>query len=64
MASSNATRLATTHPDYMSHMIGLDPTKLSRDILKALRPFYFSRDVDPAILKEAMAHLNSESPRV
>jgi len=59
-----ATRLATTHPDYMSHMVGMDPTKMSRDILTALRPFYFSRDVDPAILKEAMLHLSSESPRV
>ncbi len=59
-----AARLATTHPDYASHMVGLDPTRLSRDVLKALRPFYFSRDVDPAILREAMQHLNSESPRV
>ena len=25
-----AARLATTHPDYASHMIGLDPTRLSR----------------------------------
>jgi pimeloyl-ACP methyl ester carboxylesterase len=59
-----ATRLATTHPDYMSHMIGLDPTRLSSDILKALRPFYFSRDVEPAIMREAIQHLSSESPRV
>jgi hypothetical protein len=56
--------LATTHPDYASHMVGLDPTRLSHDILKALRPFYFSREVDPAILREAMLHLNQESPRV
>lgn len=59
-----AARLATTHPDYMSHMIGLDPTRLTEDILKALRPFYFSRDVDPAILTEAIGHLNGESARV
>ena len=59
-----AARLATTHPNYVSHMVGLDPTRLSQDILKALRPFYFSRDVDPAILREAIGHLNQESPRV
>jgi pimeloyl-ACP methyl ester carboxylesterase len=59
-----AARLATTRPDYLSHMIGLDPTRLSQDILKALRPFYFSRDVQPAILREAIAHLSQESPRV
>jgi pimeloyl-ACP methyl ester carboxylesterase len=59
-----ATRLATTHPDYASHMIGMDPMRLSDDILKALRPFYFSDRVDPAILREAMFHLKGESPRV
>ena len=59
-----AARLATTHPDYLSHMIGIDPSRLSADILKALRPFYFSRNVDPAILREAVTHLNGESPRV
>jgi pimeloyl-ACP methyl ester carboxylesterase len=59
-----AARLATTRPDYLSHMIGLDPTRLSQDILKALRPFYFSRGVQPAILREAIAHLSQESPRV
>jgi pimeloyl-ACP methyl ester carboxylesterase len=59
-----AARLATTHPNYASHMIGLDPTRLSDDILKALRPFYFSPSVDPSILKEAITHLNGESPRV
>ncbi|MCC6196492.1 MAG: alpha/beta fold hydrolase [Burkholderiales bacterium] len=59
-----AVRLAATHPDYASHMIGLDPTRISDDIWKALRPFYFSQDVDKAILQEALAHLNGESPRV
>lgn len=59
-----AARLATTHPDYASHMIGLDPTRISDEIWKALRPFYFSPGVDKAILQEALAHLNGESPRV
>jgi len=59
-----AARLATTHPDYASHMIGFDPMRIAEDILKALRPFYFSKRVDQAILTEAIAHLNGESPRV
>jgi len=59
-----AARLAATHPNYASHMIGLNPTHLSNDLLKALRPFYFSRDVEPGVLREAMLHLNQESPRV
>jgi non-heme chloroperoxidase len=58
-----AARLAATRPDYMSHMLGLDPTRLSQNILEALRPFYFSPDVDPVILRQAIAHLNRESPR-
>ena len=33
-------------------------------MLTALRPFYFSDNVDPAILAEAMRHLNAESARV
>jgi pimeloyl-ACP methyl ester carboxylesterase len=59
-----AARLALTHPDYASHMIGFDPMRISDDIWKALRPFYFSAGVDKAILQEAVAHLNGESPRV
>lgn len=58
-----AARLAAMHPDYIPHMIGLDPTKLSDDLLRVLRPFYFSDRVERAILKEALAHLNGESPR-
>jgi non-heme chloroperoxidase len=59
-----AARLAATRPDYISHMMGLDPSRLSQRILEALRPFYFSAEVDPAILRQAIAHLNNESPRV
>ena len=61
---SVAARLATRIPNYASHMLGLDPMRLSDDILKALRPFYFSDRVDPAILREALFHLKGESPRV
>jgi pimeloyl-ACP methyl ester carboxylesterase len=56
--------LATSNPDYASHFVGLDSMHLSDDVLKALRPFYFSNRVDPAILREAMFHLKGESARV
>jgi len=59
-----AARLAAMHPDYMPQMMGLDPSRLTDATLKALRPFYFSERVEPAILKEALAHLHGESPRV
>ena len=38
-----------------SHMSGSIRRGLSDDILKVLRPFYFSPNVDPAILREAIA---------
>jgi len=59
-----AARLAATHPQYVTQMVGIDPMRLSDDILKTLRPFYFSERVDRAILTEALSHLNGESPRV
>jgi pimeloyl-ACP methyl ester carboxylesterase len=59
-----AARLAAMHPDYMTQMMGLDPTRLTDSTLKTLRPFYFSDRVDPAILREALRHLHGESPRV
>ena len=52
------------HPDYVPQLVALDPTRLSDDLLRALRPFYFSDRVEPAILREALAHMNGESPRV
>lgn len=58
-----AARLATSHVAFGPHMFGLDPTRLSADVLTALRPFYFSERVPPAILAEAMGHLSSESGR-
>jgi hypothetical protein len=44
-------------------MGGLDPARLSSAMLTTLRPFYFSPDVAPQILAEAVNHLNAESPR-
>ena len=58
-----ASRLATSHPDYLMHVGGIDPSRLSADVLKTLRPFYFSADVPPRILAEAIRHLCPESPR-
>ena len=58
-----AARLAVERPDYLAHMARLDPTRLPTDVLEALRPFYFSDRVAPAILEEAVRHLAAESPR-
>jgi pimeloyl-ACP methyl ester carboxylesterase len=61
---SVATRLAADHPTYLPQMAWMNPSRLSDDILRALRPFYFSDRVAPEILAEAERHLNPESPRV
>ena len=58
-----ATRLAAQHPDYLVQMTGLDPSRLSAQVLETLRPFYFGGDVDPRVLAQAARHLNGESPR-
>jgi pimeloyl-ACP methyl ester carboxylesterase len=58
-----AARLATERPDYLLSMMHLDATRLSRHVLDALRPYYFSDDVAPEILAEATRHLGAESPR-
>ena len=58
-----ATRLAASHPDYLMQMSSGDPSRLSANVLKALRPFYFSAEVPPGVLAEAARHLNPESPR-
>lgn len=57
-----ATRLASKHPDYLMHLgqIGAQP---SMHLLETLQPFYFSNDVDGALLIEAARHLCPESPR-
>src|SRR5690349_19463811 len=58
-----ASRLAASHTNYLVQMGGVDPSKLSADVLQALRPFYFSDKVPASILAEAARHLNPESPR-
>jgi non-heme chloroperoxidase len=58
-----ASRLAASHTNYLMQMGAVDPSRLSADVLQALRPFYFSDKVPEKILAEAARHLNPESPR-
>ena len=58
-----ASRLAASHSNYLMQMSGVDPSRLSDDVLQALRPFYFSPGVPEKILAEAARHLSPESPR-
>ena len=58
-----ATRLAAENPDYLMQMSRLDPLRLSKEVLAALEPFYFSDRIERTTLREAARHLNSESPR-
>jgi pimeloyl-ACP methyl ester carboxylesterase len=58
-----ATRLASSHPDYLMHMGNADPSRLSADVLHALRPCSFSAGVPAKVLAEAARHFNAESPR-
>lgn len=60
---SIAARLAAERPDTLMQMLQFDPTRLSDHVLESLRPFYFSKDVEPAILAEATRHFCMESPR-
>jgi non-heme chloroperoxidase len=59
-----ATRLATESPDYPLQFSQFDPGKMSKHVLEALQPYYFSDDVAPEILAHATSHLCAESPRV
>jgi pimeloyl-ACP methyl ester carboxylesterase len=58
-----AHRLAAHQPEYLVNLHRLDAPYLSGDVLAALRPMYFSEDVDPAVLVQSVAHLTVESPR-
>lgn len=58
-----AARLAASHPDYLMQMGNVDPSRMSADVLNALRPFYFSAGVPQAILAESARHFTAESPR-
>ena len=58
-----ASRLAASHTNYLVQMGAVDPSKLSADVLQALRPFYFSDDMPAALLAQAAQHFTAESPR-
>lgn len=58
-----AARLATGHPEHLMHMGHLDPDRLTSEVLRTLRPYYFSADVRPEILADAVRHLGRESAR-
>ena len=58
-----AGRLAAERPDTLMQLMQFDPTRLSVHVLETLRPYYFSDDVEPAILAEATRHFCVESPR-
>src|SRR5438132_14223501 len=58
-----AGRLLAWQPEYLVNMQRLDAPHLAGDVLAALRPMYFSDNVEPKILAEAIEHLTVESPR-
>ena len=58
-----ASRLLIWQPEYLVKMQRLDAPHLAGDVLSALRPMYFSDNVAPKILAEAVMHLTVESPR-
>ncbi len=58
-----ASRLMAWQPEYLVNMHRLDAPHLAGDMLAALRPMYFSNDVAPDVLNEAVMHLTMESAR-
>lgn len=58
-----ATRLAAERPDALMHLAMIDPMRLSAQVLAALEPFYFSERMDRDLLRQAVHHINGESPR-
>ncbi len=61
--ASVASRLLFAHPGYIAQMARLDQGRIAADVLDTLRPFYFTDDIDPALLREATRHLHPESSR-
>jgi non-heme chloroperoxidase len=56
-------RLLALQPEFLVNLQRLDAPHLAGDVLAALKPLYFSDDVAPAVLGEAVSHLTAESPR-
>ena len=58
-----ASRLLAWQPEYLVNMQRFDAPHLAGDMLAALRPMYFSNDVESEVLLEAAMHLTIESAR-
>jgi non-heme chloroperoxidase len=58
-----ASRLLAWQPEYLVNMQRFDAPHLAGDMLAALRPMYFSDDVESEVLLEAAMHLTIESAR-
>jgi pimeloyl-ACP methyl ester carboxylesterase len=58
-----ASRLMLQQPDYLLQMGRFDQGNVSADVLATLRPYYFTDDIDPVLLREAGKHLCAESSR-
>jgi non-heme chloroperoxidase len=58
-----AARMMTRRPDYLVQMARFDRDDMAADVLAALRPFYFTDDMDATLLREAGRHLWPESSR-
>ena len=58
-----ASRLMLQRPDYLLQMGRFDQGTVASDVLAVLRPFYFTDDIDPDLLREAGRHLTAESSR-
>ena len=58
-----ASRLAASHPNYLMQMGGVDPSRLSADVLQACGRSISATSVPAKILAEAARHLSPESPR-
>ena len=60
---SVASRLMLQQPDYLLQMRDMQQGNVTADVLAALRPYYFTDDIDPGLLREAGRHLCAESSR-
>jgi non-heme chloroperoxidase len=58
-----ASRMMIERPDYLMQMARFNRADFATDVLSTLRPFYFTDDIDPALLREAGRHLWPESSR-
>jgi non-heme chloroperoxidase len=58
-----ASRMMIERPDYLMQMARFNRADFAADVLSTLRPFYFTDDVDAALLREAGRHFWPESSR-